>query len=62
MERKSAIEDMVGRLMLIEKISGRKFIARLIGIDGDEFYFKNKKGCVSLLKRSAISELTAVEK
>ena len=54
------ILEMIGQLMLVEKIDGRKFVARLIGIDGDELYFENKQKLISMVKRAAICELTVV--
>lgn len=57
---KNLILEMIGQLVIVEKNDGRKFIARLIGIEGEELYFENKKCLISMLKRTMIHELTGV--
>lgn len=59
-DKKDFISKMIDSLLLVQKTDGRTFIARLIGIDGDELYFENKKGLVSMVRRAMIYEMTVV--
>ncbi len=59
-ESEATFESMLGEIVLIEKATHKKFCAKLINVTNDHLWFVNRRGEMSVIRKSAVEEMSVI--